>query len=127
MAVNRLWKDAIQTLDGSLNVLSAGVPLYEAKGRDLVPCHALALSARLREEAFPRVELDFQQAIGYLRREAFALPDNTPRGYVVVCFRQTPLGFMKNLGNRANNLYPQEWRIRSSHLPDDAHSLLELE
>lgn len=127
LAVNRLWKDAIQTLDGSLNVLSAGVPLYEAKGRDLVPCHALALSARLREEAFPRVELDFQQAIGYLRREAFALPDNTPRGYVVVCFRQTPLGFMKNLGNRANNLYPQEWRIRSSHLPDNAHSLLELE
>ncbi|MGL5771535.1 MAG: methyltransferase RsmF C-terminal domain-like protein, partial [Bacteroidales bacterium] len=24
------------------------------------------------------------------------------------------LGWMKNIGNRANNLYPQEWRIRSA-------------
>jgi NOL1/NOP2/fmu family ribosome biogenesis protein len=24
------------------------------------------------------------------------------------------LGFVKNLGNRANNMYPREWRIRMS-------------
>ena len=125
MAVNQLWKGVLQILDSSLNVLSAGVPLYEMKGRDLVPSHALALSALLKPDAFPRVELDFQQAISYLRREAFVLPDGTPRGYVVVCFQHTPLGFMKNLGNRANNLYPQEWRIRSTHLPDDARPLFE--
>lgn len=125
MAVNQLWKGVLQTIDSSLNVLSAGVPLYEMKGRDLVPSHALALSALLKTDAFPRVELDFQQAISYLRREAFVLPGGTPRGYVVVCFQHTPLGFMKNLGNRANNLYPQEWRIRSTHLPDDACPIFE--
>ena len=27
------------------------------------------------------------------------------------------IGFEKNIGNRANNLYPQEWRIKSSHVP----------
>ena len=26
---------------------------------------------------------------------------------------------MKNIGNRANNLYPQEWRIRSGYLPEE--------
>jgi hypothetical protein len=26
---------------------------------------------------------------------------------------------VKHLGNRANNLYPQEWRIRSGYLPEE--------
>jgi hypothetical protein len=25
---------------------------------------------------------------------------------------------VKNIGNRANNLYPKEWRIKSTHIPD---------
>ena len=32
---------------------------------------------------------------------------------------------MKNLGNRASNLYPQEWRILSSHIPDVAPNVIE--
>jgi hypothetical protein len=28
-----------------------------------------------------------------------------------------PLGFVKNLGNRANNYFPKEWRIRMN-LPE---------
>ena len=35
-----------------------------------------------------------------------------------------PIGFEKNIGNRANNLYPQEWRIKSSHVPDEAPAVL---
>lgn len=41
-----------------------------------------------------------------------------PRGYVLLTYRNIPLGFVKNIGNRANNLYPQEWRIRSGYLPE---------
>ena len=40
--------------------------------------------------------------------------DNTTRGIVLVTYNGVPLGFVKNLGNRANNMYPQEWRIRIS-------------
>jgi len=39
------------------------------------------------------------------------LPDSS-RGYVLISFKGQPLGWVKNLGNRTNNLYPQEWRIR---------------
>jgi len=28
-----------------------------------------------------------------------------------------PLGTAKNLGTRANNLYPKEWRIKSTYIP----------
>ncbi|MDE5915967.1 MAG: hypothetical protein K2G71_05265, partial [Duncaniella sp.] len=41
------------------------------------------------------------------------LPDGTPRGFVLLTNRQRPLGFVKNIGNRSNNLYPAPWRIKS--------------
>ena len=36
-----------------------------------------------------------------------------------VRYQRLPLGFVKNLGNRANNLYPQEWRIRTGYIPEE--------
>ena len=30
-----------------------------------------------------------------------------------------PLGWCNHLGNRINNLYPQEWRIRSGYRPEN--------
>jgi len=35
-----------------------------------------------------------------------------PKGYVLVTYQGHPLGFVKNLGSRANNLYPKEWKIK---------------
>ena len=54
-----------------------------------------------------------------MRKEAVVLDASAPRGYVLVKYAGVPLGFVKNIGNRANNLYPQEWRIRSGYLPDE--------
>lgn len=65
------------------------------------------------------VELSYQQAIAYLHGEALMLPADTPRGLVTVCFLGHSLGMVKNLGTRANNLYPKEWRIKSTHVPQE--------
>ena len=62
-----------------------------------------------------KVELTSEQAIAYLRRESIVLPQDTPRGMIVVTYRKQPLGFVKNVGSRANNLYPQPWAIRTTH------------
>ena len=64
-----------------------------------------------------RFNLSYSQAIAYLRGEALVLPADTPRGIVTVTFMGQPLGTVKNIGNRANNLYPKEWRIKSTHIP----------
>ena len=58
-------------------------------------------------------ELDRTTAIAYLRREAITLPPDVPRGYVVVAYDRLPLGFVNNLGQRANNLYPDPWKIKT--------------
>ena len=52
------------------------------------------------------------------KRGLHALPPDAPRGYVVVAFQRHPLGFDKNIGQRANNLYPKEWAIRTTYVPD---------
>ena len=64
----------------------------------------------------PPAELTLDQALLYLQRQSLTLPPDLPRGIVQACYRGQRLGLMNNLGSRANNLYPKEWRIRSSHL-----------
>jgi 16S rRNA C967 or C1407 C5-methylase (RsmB/RsmF family) len=68
-------------------------------------------------------EVDYKTAVSYLRGEAIILPPEVPKGYVSVTFRGLPLGFVKNIGNRANNLYPKEWRIKSTHIPEQYETI----
>ena len=107
------------TLSEQLYLLKAGVSIAELKGRDALPSHELAMSTALSPTAFAHCELPYADALHYLHREAIVLPEDTPRGFVIVTYRDMPLGFVKNLGNRANNLYPNEWRIRSGHFPEE--------
>lgn len=123
-AIPRSWKPFYDAARKSLNVLSAGVPLGEVKGKDVIPSQALALSICLDASAFPSVELDYGQALCYLRKEAVPLPEGTPRGHVLMAYRGVPLGFEKNIGNRANNLYPAEWKIKSQHTPEGCNEVL---
>ena len=71
-----------------------------------------------------QVPLTYHQAIAYLRHEALVLPEETPRGLVTVCFQDHPLGLVKNIGSRANNLYPKEWKIKTTHIPNDYEAIL---
>jgi len=81
--------------------------------KGMIPNHALAMSTALPKDAFPRWDLNKETALKYLRKEAlYNIPPAVPLGFVLVTYRNQPLGFIKNIGNRANNLYPQEWRIR---------------
>lgn len=93
------------------------------KGKDIIPSHAQAMSLTLQSGSYPACELTYEQAIAYLRKEALVLDASVPRGYVLVTYRSIPLGFVKNICNRANNLYPQDWRIRSGYLPDEIRVL----
>lgn len=77
----------------------------------------------LKAPIYPAVEVDYPTAIAYLRRESLTLPD-APRGIILLTYGHHPLGFAKNLGNRANNLYPPELRILSTHTPDTPPAIL---
>ena len=107
-----------------LRILSHGVKEGMQKGKNVIPDHTLALSFSTDKSAYPNVEVDYQTAIAYLRHEAIVLSSDAPRGIVLLTYKGYPIGFAKNLGNRANNLYPQEWRIKSTHIPEEPMVLL---
>ncbi|MBR3283864.1 MAG: rRNA cytosine-C5-methyltransferase [Alloprevotella sp.] len=93
-------------------IMGIGVGVAVKKGNKWQPRPELALSSELSATAFTRCELSREEAIAFLRHEAIVLPQDMERGYIVVCYDGHPLGFVNNLGTRANNLYPAEWRIR---------------
>lgn len=122
-AVPEAHADFVAAIHAAVGLARPGVRLATAKGRDMVPSQELAWSADLRGDAFPAAELDYRAAMAYLRGEGLSeMPDGLPRGYVAPSFGGCPLGFSKNVGRRANNLYPDAFRLRLDprYLPDEA-------
>lgn len=133
--------DLLTECRGHLDIIHAGVEVATLKGRDYLPSHSLAISTAFAilttlnplkdlkditpplSNVYPTVEVDYPTAIAYLRREAINLPD-APRGLILLSYGRHPLGFAKNLGNRANNLYPPDWRILSTHTPTTPPAIL---
>ena len=105
------FKEIIDWFATQLTCISTGFGLGEERGRGIAPQHSLSMTKDFRKEAFPNVPLTREQALAYLRTEALTLA-NVPLGLVLLTYEDVPLGFAKNVGNRLNNLYPNEWRIR---------------
>ena len=106
-----------KTAVASLNILWDGLPPHPiSKGHSLIPSHAMALYSGCDLSDYPYAELSPSQAISYLHRETLVLPPETPRGIVLVTFQGHPLGFVKNIGTRANNLYPDHWKIKTTYI-----------
>lgn len=101
----------------ALNILTSSI-IHQPSS---ISPHPSALS---HQPSAIKVDLDYKSAISYLRGEALVLPEQTPRGMVEVSFMGHPLGPVKNIGSRANNLYPKEWRIRTTHIPTEYEPIL---
>ena len=127
---SRCQREALPSTMGSITIFNANadgrVATSKKKEREPVPSPAEALSLTLEEGKYPQAELDYPTAIAYLRGEAVTLSSDTPRGYVIVSFKGRRLGFVKNIGNRANNLFPKEWRIKSTHIPQEYETIFRL-
>lgn len=106
---NRL--DDFLLLNKQLKCMHSGILLGELKGKDFIPSTCVALSKKLNKNSIESIEVSYETAIAFLRKEAIQLPDSN-RGYILICYKEQALGWVKNVGNRCNNLYPQEWRIR---------------
>ena len=102
--------------------------LRKAGSLEPKPFNAKKLALKVLDAEFEKsdvcVDVNYATALKYLRGEALVLPADTPRGIVTITYQGQPLGPAKNIGNRANNLYPKAWRIKSTHLPSEAPNIL---
>lgn len=94
-----------------LRPLRMGVHKGGTKGKDFVPDPDWALSLSFDRTLYPEAAVDKQTALKFLHRDTISL-QGAPVGYNVITYRGLPLGFVKNLGTRCNNLHPQSRRIR---------------
>jgi 16S rRNA C967 or C1407 C5-methylase (RsmB/RsmF family)/NOL1/NOP2/fmu family ribosome biogenesis protein len=101
-----------------LRILHFGTNLGEWKGKQFIPDTALALSVSLNKDACVVADVDWRTAVSFLRTENIVLP-NAPLGVILITYKNQPLGWVKNLGNRCNSLFPDNWRIRMA-IPLDA-------
>jgi len=117
VAVPEAHRILVAAVAEAMHVVECGITIGTFKGRDLVPAQPLAMARSLHAGAFPVCDISGTDiALQYLRREAMTLPDGAPRGHVLLTHAGLPLGFVKNLGSRANNLYPPQWRILKTTL-----------
>lgn len=101
----------LQQLSG-LYIRSAGLKLGKWSSKELIPDHALAVSG-LAMPGIQAMPVDLPTALQYLRKEEISAGE-LPKGWSLVQYLGYSLGWIKQLGRRANNYYPKEWRIRKS-------------
>jgi len=111
VAVPALIADLADHVASCVPVIASGCAVGVLKGTDLIPDEDLALCIALKRGIFAEAPVDKPTALAFLHKDAIVLSD-APKGVVMLTYKNTPLGFVKNLGNRTNNLHPQARRIR---------------
>ena len=109
-AYNSAVADSIVTLSENLSVGYSGVAMGRIFKQRLKPEHPLALYVGLNKGVVPMVEVSLEDAVDYLRRNDIAATQ-FDEGINVVVYRGIPIGFVKRIGARCNNMYPKDLRI----------------
>lgn len=100
-----------------VKILSGGVALGEQKGKDFIPNIAWILSPYLSHKLpFPTFELNDEDVLRYLKKDSIII--DGARGINIVTYKGVPLGAVKHLESRTNNLYPKELAIQNKSLKD---------
>ena len=112
----RVWHmhPAVQAVANHLRtfktpLLKAGIAVGALKGKDLLPDHELALWNGWSPQH--GVEMELADALNYLRGQSQR--GMHPKGWNLVLHQGQALGWMKSIGDRWNNAYPQHWKLRS--------------
>ena len=111
--------EKIKYIEENLRVVLSGIAVANKKGKDYVPHADFALQGVMASmvatgtlpQGISAVEVSREDALRFLTKEPLVLP-GAPMGYVLLVYRGLGLGFVKNLGNRTNNLLPMARRIR---------------
>lgn len=112
-AIKKEHKNIISLAEQHLNIIHKGIHICSTKGRKKIPNHSLAMSKALKRGYFKEVEVDTTTALSYLRCESLNM-QLYDKGFLLLVYKNLPLGFVNNIGSHANNLYPHEWRIRKN-------------
>lgn len=103
--------DLLKCIIWDLNPVKIGTKVADEMKGKFKFSHELPFSKDLNKDVFPVIEVELEDAIKYLqKKEISILPDI--KDWAIVSYHSHNLGFVKRVGNRLNNYYPKEFRIR---------------
>ncbi|MBE2245834.1 MAG: RNA methyltransferase [Candidatus Competibacteraceae bacterium] len=103
--------DLLERLSSALGYVEPVMEAGALKGKKWVPAHALAMSTWV-SDGLPTWDLSLHESLQFLSRENLPVVSTLPTGILRVKYNDVMLGWARNLGNRINNYYPQNWRLR---------------
>ncbi len=106
-----LKNEMLGILNTSLRIKKFGVDIGQIIRDELIPEQTLAFST-IKLKNINTINLSREEAIMYLQKKEFNVNSNS-KGWHLMNYEGATLGFAKLMGNRMNNTYPKEWRIRS--------------
>jgi NOL1/NOP2/fmu family ribosome biogenesis protein len=103
--------DDVKILSEVMTVIHSGVCMGQIFKGKLKPDHSLAMFIGLNINNINITEVDHSTALEFLRRGDIGVTADMAEGINLVRFEGLPLGWIKRVGNRSNNLYPNSLRI----------------
>ncbi len=113
--------DALKICASALHIQMFGSAAVQQKNNDIIPQPSFAFSNLLQPDAYDSWQLNHEEAIQLLRKEP--LDFTGEKGWLLAKYEHIALAFLKSTGNRINNYYPSEWRLRKEVSKDEFWSL----
>lgn len=118
VAIRPEIEQAIQKLGKKIKIMQVGIAIGELKGKLFIPSHALAMTDLWNKKRIKTIECDYLTAMKYICKEPIFM-DKFDKGFYLLTYKNIALGWIKYLGNRINNLYPLDYRIKSKKILDE--------
>ena len=109
-AINAGHEADMHLLQTAVYLRKTGLKLGQPSAKEWLPAHEVALSIDANRD-LPYLDVDREQALRFLKREDMGIPD-VPKGWLIVRYNGSGIGWIKSLGSRINNYLPKHWRIR---------------
>ena len=106
------YYEDIKALAHNLTVIYSGVEMGQIFKGKLKPEWPLSQSVWYNKGVMPAVEVDRETALDYLRKKDITAAQ-FEEGINLVTSDGYPLGFVKRIGNRVNNTYPNSLKINN--------------
>jgi NOL1/NOP2/fmu family ribosome biogenesis protein len=113
-----LFFSHLSAIQQRCRIVQFGTKVGKIIKNKLQPEHDSITSTALDLSSFPVVEISYENAVSFLKKETFHI-DNLPLGWVILSYETVYLGWIKSVGNRFNNYYPNELKIFNPNLKSD--------
>jgi 16S rRNA C967 or C1407 C5-methylase (RsmB/RsmF family)/NOL1/NOP2/fmu family ribosome biogenesis protein len=109
----------------ALYCYAIGTKICKVKDKLYFPSEYLPFSQIVNQDYMPRLDLTQAEALSYLSNNILPYK-GSEKGYVILNFSGVPVALGKFAGNRINNLFPNEWRLRKMPSTADWFSVARL-